>query len=337
MRRSSYFAVTCQIGFLVLFAGQLLAVSCYPTGFSRYGIPLKAALINPTAPVSGDLDATGCDIGVYYNAGRGAVQHATIHGALWFGVVVNGDTNAVAVDITDSSIYQIGDSPFNGVQRGIAIYYRAFLTGSTSGTISGNRVWNYQKGGIVTNGLGTRVAISDNHVLGLGPVDFIAQNGIQVGYGASASVMRNQVVGNSYTGTSTVSGGIVAVGGPGYGTCPDGNPCPYTVGTQIVGNTVSNNDVGIFLTNIAADGFSAPTTATNIKAVNNLISSDGLYNDYGGFGYQAGVSDVGNNDKIIHNTITGAGYDPAAFPSAYVVAIDADPSFTNRPKVHANR
>ena len=335
--RHCYRFLFVTIALLALCGVPRAAASCQPTGFSRYNIPLTAALVNPSAPVTGDVDAGGCDIGVYYDAGRGAVQHATIHGALWFGVVVNGDANTVAVDVTNSSIYQIGDSPFNGVQRGIAIYYRAFLAGSTSGTISGNRIWNYQKGGIVTNGRGTRVTIFDNQVLGLGPVDFIAQNGIQVGYGATASVMRNHVEGNSYTGTSTVSGGIVAVGGPGYGSCPDGNPCPYTTGTQVEGNTVSNNDVGIFLTNIAADGFSAPATATNIKAVNNLISSDGLHNNYGGFGYQAGVSDVGNNDKIIHNSISGAGYDPAAYPSAYVVAIDADPSFTNRPKVHANR
>ena len=49
------------------------------------------------------------------------------------------------------------------------------------------------------------------------------------------------------------------------------------------------------------------------------------------------MSDVGDNDKIIANTIYGAGYDPAANPAAYTVFIDADPSFTNRPKVHANR
>lgn len=101
-------------------------------------------------------------------------------------------------------------------------------------------------------------------------------------------------------------------------------------------NIVINNDVGIFLTNLAAD-FSAPLSATNIKAVNNAISNDALNNNYGGFGYQAGVSDVGNNDKIINNTISGDGYNPSAFPTAYVVEIDADVSFTNRPKVHANR
>src|SRR5207249_3215671 len=109
-------------------------------------------------------------------------------------------------------------NPHNGNQRGIGIYYRAFLTGTTSGHISGNQVFDYQKGGIIANGHGTDVIVRDNTVSGLGPVGYIAQNGIQIGFGASARVQGNSVSGNSYTGSSTVSGGIVVVGGPCYGT-----------------------------------------------------------------------------------------------------------------------
>jgi hypothetical protein len=167
-------------------------------------------------------------------------------------------------------------------------------------------------------------------------------NGIQVGYGASASVMRNRVSGNSYIGLpgdGSASGGIIVVGGPGYGSvangdpCPDGNDCPYTVNTKVNDNVLANNDVGVYLTNLAAD-YSAPLTATNVKAVNNTISSDQCYNT----SYQAGISDVGNNDKMIANRISGPGYIGCAStynPSG--AAIDADVSFTNRPKVHANK
>jgi hypothetical protein len=328
------FLVLTFLGSLFLsFAGTGVAFSaCSPTGY----LGLTAAKVNPSGTVSGDVDATGCDMGVYYDRGRGLISNADIHGALWYGVFVNGDSSNVTVNINNSSVYDIGDSPFTGNQRGVGIYYRAYLSGTAVGKISGNKIYDYQKGGIVTNGIGTKVTISDNDVTGLGPVGFIAQNGIQVGYGADASVMRNTVSDNSYTGTSTVSGGIIVVGGPGYGSCPGGNPCAYTVGTQIVGNIVSNNDIGVFLTNID-EGGNAPATATNVKTVNNTISSDALQNNYGGFGYQAGVSDVGNNDKIITNTIFGNGYDPTINPTAYTVFIDADPSFTNRPKVHANK
>lgn len=299
------------------------AASCTPTGFYRDNMNLTAAQIGGT--VTGTLDATGCNIGAYFDASHpGSVQNAEIFGANYFGVVANGGN----VDVTDSSIHDIGESPLNGDQHGVGVYY-AYGAAAT-GTVSGTDIRNYQKGGIVANGLGTDVAIRDNVVTGQGPVAYIAQNGIQVGYGATASVTGNTVTGNSYTGTSTVSGGIIVVGGPCYGP-----GTPYTTGTQIVGNTVMGNDVGIWLTNIQADCLSAPTAPTNVKAVNNTVSNDALHNDYGGFGYQAGIADQGDNDKIVNNTISGDGYLNCG-ATAYCVAIDADSSFTNNVKIHAN-
>jgi parallel beta-helix repeat protein len=302
------------------------ATSCTATSYYRDGKYLTAALINPSGTVSGDLDATGCDIGVFYGPGStGAVKGANIHNATYFGVVNDGGS----VTVTNSSIHEIGESPFNGAQHGVAIYW--VYGSSATGKISDNKIWDYQKGGIVVNGVGSSADVSGNTVTGFGPISFIAQNGIQIGYGATANVMGNTVSGNSYTGTSTVSGGIIVVGGSCYGV-----GMAYTTNTQIVGNTVTGNDVGIWLTNVDADCLSAPTTATNIKVVNNTISNNAVNNNYGGFGYQAGVADQGYNDKIVHNTISGAGYDPATSATAYLVAIDADSSFTNKAKVHAN-
>jgi len=318
---------------LVSSAARVSAVSCSATGYAG----LTAAMVNPGDVLGGSVNATGCDMGIYYSGTDAKVRNAVVFGALHYGIMVHGDTTTTSVDIIDSDINTIGDSPLNGNQRGVAIYYRAFMsTGSATGRVSGNRISLYQKGGIVVNGPGSNVQVQNNQVIGAGPVAYIAQNGIQFGYGSSGSAMKNTVTGHSYTGTSTVSGGIIVVGGPGYGICPDGNACAYTAGIQIMQNTVTGNDIGIFLTNLRGDG-GAPDDATNIKAVNNTISNPALTNNYGGFGYQAGVSDVGNNDKIINNKISGPGYDPAAYPSAYVVAIDADVSFTNRPKVHANK
>lgn len=177
-------------------------VTCTPTGFSRDGINLTAALFNPSGAVTGDVDATTCNIGVYYS-GNGTINGANIHGANYFGVVVNGGS----VDITDSSIHDIGETPFNGTQHGVAIYYA--YGSSSSGTISGNTIWNYQKGGIVANGTGTSVTITHNMVKGFGPVAFIAQNGIQVGWGAVGRVTGNTVTGNSYTGPGWSSCGLL--------------------------------------------------------------------------------------------------------------------------------
>jgi hypothetical protein len=146
--------------------------------------------------------------------------------------------------------------------------------------------------------------------------------------------MRNTVTGNAYTGANFASsGGILVVGGAGYGTCPDNNSCPYTVNTRIVQNTVKDNDVGVWLSNGQAD-FSAPTSATNIKVVNNVISNSSFSNTSGlgsSGGYQAGVSDEGNNDKIVSNSISGAGYANLP-PNSYAI----DTTTTYRAKQHAN-
>ena len=318
--------------FCALFlCGAATATTCTQTGFIRDSINMTAALINPSGTVSGDVDATGCNIGVFYDHGSGTVSNANIHGANYFGVVAYGDLNNVSVDVKGSSIHDIGETPFNGTQHGVGIYFRAFNAFAATGTISGNTVTRYQKGGIVTNGPGTSAQVRDNTVTGLGPVDFIAQNGIQVGYGANAQVMRNVVTGNAYTGLNFASsGGIIVVGGDCYGG-------PLTTGTQIVGNTAAGNDVGVFLSNIADAACTlAPATATNVKVVNNTITDNAVTNvsGNGATGYQAGVSDVGNNDKIINNTISGVGYNATLNPG---VAFAIDTSLDNRPKVHANK
>ena len=310
------------------------AANCTTTNFYRDNINLTAAEINPSGTVSGTVNATGCNIGVFYSAGvQGSVNNADIFGANYFGVVNDGGI----VTVENSSIHDIGETPLNGDQHGVAIYW-VYGSGAT-GIIADNSIWSYQKGGIVVNGVGSSAQISGNTVTGEGSVTYIAQNGIQIGYGAKATVMRNTVTGNAYSGLNYASsGGIIVVGGPYY------FGGAYTTDVQIVGNTVLNNDVGVYLSNldVGSGNYFSPTTATNIKVVNNTISDDGVTNVSGisgapvYLGYQAGVSDMGDNDKIIHNTISGIGYTPTSNPAYYLIQIDASTTFTNNPKVHAN-
>src|ERR1700686_3567138 len=139
---------------------------CTQTGFFRDGINMTAAQIG--GDVNGSLDATGCNVGVYYdNTTSGNVSGATISGANYFGVVVNGDVGVVSVNVTDSSVHNIGERPLNGTQHGTAIYYRALGTGTASGTISGNTVAHYQKNGITING-NVSATIANNNVIGEG-------------------------------------------------------------------------------------------------------------------------------------------------------------------------
>jgi hypothetical protein len=180
---------------------------CEPTTLSRDGRVLTAALLGGTY-TNTVVDATGCDIGIYYGPGTtGSINQTTIAGASYFGVVSNG----AAVDVTNSSVSSIGERAFNGAQHGVAILYTTedVAGAAASGTLSGNTISLYQKGGITVRGVGASVSILNNTVNGLGSVDFIAQNGIQVSFGGSGVVRGNSVSGNDYTPAGTTSCGVL--------------------------------------------------------------------------------------------------------------------------------
>lgn len=337
------FAAALLLG---LTGGPAAAATCTPTGFFRDGINLTAAMINPGDVSGATVDATGCNIGIFFGPGvSGSVDSSQVMNANYFGIVVAGDTvdasgnetgaGATSVDVTNNAVNNIGEMPLNGTQHGVAIYYRACAPNSSAtGTVAGNTLTNYQKGGIVLSCSGAAASISGNTVTGQGPVTYIAQNGIQIGYGASGQVMRNTVTGNAYSGTNDASSaGILIVGGPCFGL-------PLTTGIQTVKNTVDGNDVGVWLANFNADCVSPPATSTNDKVINNEISNGAVTNVSGNgfpFGYQAGISDTGVNDKLINNSISGAGYTPSNCGSTTTTAICAiDTSTAAKAKVHAN-
>lgn len=311
-------SVVSGLAFALLAAAPAQAVDCTPTGFVRDGINMTAALINPASP-SGVLDATGCNIGVYVDhtiaGGVATIQRMDIYGANYFGVLVNGDGGPLQANVRDNFIHNIGDAPFTGAQHGVGIYVRAFFASNVTGEITGNNVFAYQKGGIVVNGRGGKIAkVNSNRVIGQGHVTYIAQNGIQVGYGAMpypSQIVGNLVTANSFIGTpgdGSASAGILVIGGPWLGACPDANPCPYSNQVVMAGNILVNNDTGVNVFNAQAD-FSAPPTVSQVVIVQNLAASDICYNN----AYQAGISAVGNRDYIYNNyVVQGGGYGPAA-------------------------
>lgn len=250
-------------------------------------------------------------------------------------VVLNGDK---ANDIRDSN------SALYGCQFGIAIQigrqywpvtdFSSFKTENFVGhaTIKTTNVSGYQKNGITVDGPGTTTTVSGSTVNGAGRGNgnllspIIAQNGIQISRGASAQVRGNTITGNSYTGSGGASDGGILV----YGGSCDGAATPLTTGTKIQNNTVQDNDVGVLIDNLSLDGnsqCSLPITATSVVAGHNHITNSAVSNVSGtnlfNFpgGYQAGISDVGNGDRLVYNQICGVGYTAVA-PPPYLSMID---------------
>src|SRR2546422_529466 len=185
------------------------------------GGPLTTKAVNEAGP--GTIDATGCDIGDYITMSM-TVTSLNVHDANKYGIFVDSGLGAVTVSITSTTVYNIGahiGTAFtpNGVQTGIGIIYDSGPSGPLAqGSITTSNIYSYQKGGIVINH-NSNVTTTDNTVTGLGPVPFIAQNGIEYARDAVGVIRGNTVSNNFYTGKT----GLLADGSPCGGAFP---PCP---------------------------------------------------------------------------------------------------------------
>jgi hypothetical protein len=206
----------------------------------KFGAALTAAVVAvaPFTSVSGTVNAAGCDVGVYIAmSASGTKVSATVTDANQVGVFNDG---ATSVTVTGSTVSCTGhhggtntgpcsDFSPNGVQTGIDVYFSCAGTGS----ISSNTINQYQKGGITVRDLDS-VTVTNNNVTGLGLVNFIAQNGIEFGFGTCGptvsttnvgQVTGNTVTDNQYNGNGGrapppyISSGILAqgIGDPGPG------------------------------------------------------------------------------------------------------------------------
>jgi hypothetical protein len=180
-----------------------------------------------------------------------------------------------------------------------------------SATITHTTISGYQKGGIVVDGPDSSASVSDNTVAGTGPYSalgkIIAPNGIQVSDGASGKIVSNTVSANQYSGMAGFNS--EAVGVLIFGGC--GSPLSRHV--LVAGNTLANNDVGVWLGNYDPSCSVASSTESGDVVTRNRISSSAVTN-ISSFsaspvcGYQGGIEDLGNRDVITFNSISGMGY-----------------------------
>jgi hypothetical protein len=164
--------------------------------------------------------------------------------------------------------------------------------------IDNSTIHDFQKNGITANEIGTRASIQNNVVTGIGPTTAIAQNGIQIGFGAGGEIERNLV-------TNTVFSPCNAV------------PTCQAVATDILvtqsdGVEVSRNRAGISQVAIFIDGSRSlvernETFATvvfdGIRVEGNRadVRRNRVFN-----GAESGIFLLGNNNVVEDNVITEA-------------------------------
>ena len=218
--------------------------------------------------------------------------------------------NATGTITDDVLRYQELDPADFGCQDGLAVNVES-TTGNPAVTISNNSVHDYDKNGITADGLGggnagPNVKVTGNTVIGIGATAAIAQNGIQLGFGATGTVTGNYVADDIYTGPSAASSGILIYA---------------SSNVTVSSNTVESTQLAIATASDPTYGPADGTTITsnhiggtqNYDAIDlcsngNIAKSNIVYGST-----ESGVhaddecpSGTGNNNTITDNTINEA-------------------------------
>ncbi len=217
------------------FAGTALAATCSDAGSSG----LTAAVVATSGhPITGVIDATGCDIGVYVgpDAQNVVIDGATISGATYHGILAQDTSGVVVQNSTVSNNASGGESTTFAETKAIQ------FSGVSNGTIRNNIVKNNGGGGI---------AVLDD---GLIPTGTPNQGSLSAGN-------YNKVLFNDVEDNTNGCGIVVAAYNRGAGVR----------GNIVAKNTVINNPAGIV---IAAD---VPfTTVRNNIVISNTSWGNGF-------------------------------------------------------------
>lgn len=181
----------------------------------------------------------------------------------------SGKVDSVAVKNIKLSSFDFG------CQSGLAIFVQSGGGGQSKVDITNSSVHDYQKNGITANEAGSEVNIKGNAVTGVGPTPQIAQNGIQIGFGAKGTVDSNSVINHIYS-PCTLSG------------CSDASANILIAGADTV--KVTKNTTGNAQLNIYYEG--------NKGEVSNNTIFQSLVFD--------GIDLIGNQNKAINNSISNS-------------------------------
>jgi Right handed beta helix region len=196
-----------------------------------------------------------------------------------------------------------------GCELGLGIIVES-NTGTPAVTISNNSVRNYQKNGITADGPGNgsggpNVTVTGNTVIGIGANPSIAQNGIQVGFGATGIVQNNHIADDIYTGSGAQGAGVLI----------------YASGNvTVTNNTIESTQFGVSTATDPTYGPANGTTVTsnhiggtqNFDAIefcsnNNAAESNVIYGSaQSGVHADDSCPSSGTGNTIEHNTINEA-------------------------------
>jgi nitrous oxidase accessory protein NosD len=159
-------------------------------------------------------------------------------------------------------------------------------------------IHDFQKNGITANEVGTMAFIRRNVVTGIGPTAAIAQNGIQIGFGAGGAIAKNVVTNNLFS-TCSVVASCAAVA--------TNILVEQSDGVEVSGNRAGISQVAIFVNGNQAQIERNETFATSVfdgirmEGNQSEVRRNRIFN-----GAESGIFVLGNNNVLEDNVITEA-------------------------------
>jgi hypothetical protein len=213
----------------------------------------------------------------------------------------SGTVNHVAVR------NQVPNGIPNGCQVGKSIYVQTATGGLPSTvTVENSSVHNYNKNGITGRDAGTTLTATGNYVQGSGvvPSGGAAQNGIELGFGASGTIKGNTVIDNIYGDTSIADSTDILL----YDT-------EENSGIVVSGNIVGNSQIPIALiadTANVGDGVSvtgnkifgtSTADAIDVCTNSNMVTGNTITNSAeSGVHLDVSCGGTGNSNSVSANT-----------------------------------
>lgn len=223
----------------------------------------------------------------------GSLVSSTPSGARFMGVLYRGTPG------------QINSVEVNGiaVAEGNGIYLSGYGS-PVAVSVSSSTITNYNKNGVTANNPGLTATISNNAITGAGPTGSIAQNGIQIGFGAAGTVSGNTVSDNVWTGTyggsNDPASDLEADGATGILLYMP------AAGVEIASNVLTANQFGLWTVaapdvNIHDNAFTGLAHTGNAYPVGVAIWSADMWTDDFGGSEQGTAATVTSNTFSTHD------------------------------------
>jgi len=176
-----------------------------------------------------------------------------------YGIFVAGGGTLKATKVTVDGAGPTG--PIDGCQGGVGIEVGTARTEPAEvghATLSTDTVSGYQKNGITDEGEGTSISVTSAIVTGAGETPAIAQNGIQVSYGAKGTITKSTITGNECNASSCGENALSDYQSTGVLFYLEAK------GSNVTNSTISGNDIGAYQAAAAEEGSPQATISGNL-------------------------------------------------------------------------